>query len=285
MAAPSPAFLSTVDLHTHSTASDGSLAPAAVVQAAAEVGVQMLALTDHDTVRGLDEAAAAARRCGITLVPGVELSVRWKERSLHLVGLDIDPAAPALVAGLAELQRIREIRAAGIAQRLERIGVHDALARTQALAHGNQPTRTHFARLLVADGICRDLERAFSRYLGAGKPAYVGAAWPELDQAVDWIRRAGGQAVIAHPLRYRFGSQLRGRLYQAFREMGGAGIEVCCGTSDADDVRRSANEAAEQGLKGSVGSDFHGPEQPWVRLGRVAPLPATVDAVWASSSA
>ena len=280
MATVCPTPVSTVDLHTHSTASDGSLAPAAVVQAAAEAGVQMLALTDHDTVSGLDEAAAAARRCGITLLPGVELSVRWKERSLHLVGLGIDPSTPSLLAGLAELQRIREVRAAGIALRLERIGVRDALVRTQALAHGNQPTRTHFARLLVADGVCRDLERAFSRYLGAGKPAYVGAAWPELDQAVSWIRAAGGHAVIAHPLRYRFGSQLRGRLYQAFRDMGGAGIEVCCGTSDADDVRRSAAEAVEHGLQGSVGSDFHGPEQPWVRLGRVAPLPATVTAVW-----
>jgi predicted metal-dependent phosphoesterase TrpH len=274
-----PLPLSPVDLHCHSTASDGSLPPAELVAAAAEAGVQVLALTDHDTVDGLDEAYAAAQHHALRLVPGTELSVRWAERSLHLVGLDIDPRAPALRAGLDELRTIRAARAEGIAVKLEKLGVRDALARTQALAGDAQPTRTHFARLLVSDGLCRDIERAFNRYLGAGKAAYVGAAWPQLDTAVAWIRSAGGRAVIAHPMRYRFGSQLRGRLYDAFREMGGSAIEVCCGTSSPEDIRRSAAEAVEHGLRGSVGSDFHGGEQPWVRLGRIATLPAGVTPV------
>lgn len=278
MATPVP--VGTIDLHCHSTASDGSLSPPQLVETAMAAGVRTLALTDHDCTDGLDEADKAARTQGLRLIPGVELSVRWHDRNLHLVGLGIDPQAPALRAGLRELQAIRETRAEGIAQKLERIGVRDALARTRALANGGQPTRTHFARLLVADGFARDMERAFDRYLAAGKGAYVGADWPDLERGVQWINAAGGRAVIAHPLRYRFGTQLRERLYQAFRAMGGAAIEVCCGTSSAEDVRRSASEAVAHGLRGSVGSDFHGPEQPWVRLGRVPALPAMVTPVW-----
>lgn len=273
---------SAVDLHTHSTASDGSLAPAALVQAAAQAGVRLLALTDHDTVDGLDEARSAARQHGIDLLPGVELSVRWQDRSLHLVGLDIDPDASSLRGGLRVLHDIRATRAEGIARKLAYFGMHDALNRSYELAGGRPPTRTHFARLLVTDGLCKDMERAFTRYLGAGKAAYVGAPWPELAAAVRWLHEAGGIAVIAHPMRYRFGAQLRGRLYAAFRAMGGHAIEVCCGTSQAEDVRRSAAEAAEHGLRGSVGSDFHGPEQAWVRLGRVACLPAGVEPAWTS---
>ncbi|MEQ1438494.1 PHP domain-containing protein [Fontimonas sp. SYSU GA230001] len=264
---------STVDLHAHSTASDGELTPAALVARAAGAGVRMLALTDHDSVAGIEAAQQEARRHGLHLVPGVELSVTWERRTLHLVGLGIDPTARALHDGLALLQQRRAARARAVAAKIERLGVADALARAEALAAGGQITRSHFARLLIDAGICRDAKRAFRRYLANGKAAYVATQWAELDQALDWIKSAGGLAVLAHPRRYTLGTSARGRLLAQFRALGGDGIEVCCGNSAAAEIQSSAREAREHGLAGSVASDFHGCLQPWNRLGGVAALP------------
>lgn len=269
-----------VDLHCHSTASDGSLTPAEVVAMAAASGVRVLALTDHDTLDGVAPAQAAGRLLDVHVIPAIELSVRWGQRPLHLVGLDVDPQAPALLAGVATLQAQRLERAAAIAAKLQRLGLADALPRAVALAGGGQITRTHFARLLVADGLSRDLPRAFKHILAAGRPGYAAADWVPMDQAIDWIRQAGGQAVLAHPLQYRLGSTLRERLLEAFVAAGGNALEVCCGNSDAADVAKLAAAAKRHGLMGSIGSDFHSPQQRWLRLGGVAPLPHGVTAVW-----
>jgi len=269
-----------VDLHCHSTASDGSLAPAEVVRMAAAAGVRLLALTDHDTLDGVASAQAAGLPLGVRVVPAIELSVRWGQRPLHLVGLDVDPQAPALLAGIARLQAQRLERAAAIATKLQRLGLQEALPRATALAGGGQITRTHFARLLVADGLSRDLARAFKQLLAAGRPGYVAADWVPMEQAVNWIRQAGGQAVLAHPLQYRLGSTLRERLLEAFKAVGGNALEVCCGNSDAADIAALATAAQRHGLMGSIGSDFHSPQQRWLRLGGVAPLPRGVAPVW-----
>lgn len=274
--------LSLVDLHCHSTASDGRLTPTALVEAAAVAGVELLALTDHDTVAGIAEAQAAASRCGLRLLPGVELSSTWQKRTLHVVGLGVDPHSPALVVGLAVLQQLRAERAVAIAARIEKLGVKDVLQRASAMAGDGQITRTHFARLLIESGICKDMKKAFKRYLSSGKPQYVVVQWPGLDDIIGWIHAAGGRAVLAHPLRYDMSAAWRQRMLTAFRDAGGDAIEVCCGNSETADINTSAAEAVQHGLHGSIGSDFHDPEQRWARLGRIPPLPATVTPVWAN---
>lgn len=268
-----------VDLHCHSTASDGELAPEAVVAEAAAAGVKILALTDHDTVAGLDAAQRAARQHGVRLVPGIEISATLDRHTLHVLGLGIDPTAAPLQAGLADVQLRRAVRAKAIAAKLERLGVVDALQRAEAMAGSGQITRSHFARLLIEAGLAKDAQRAFKRYLGQGRQAYVASQWAPLQDAIQWIHAAGGIAVLAHPFKYPLTRTTRHRVLRTFKALGGDAMEVCCGSSNAAEIAESARDAIESGLHGSIGSDYHGPEQPWARLGRVAPLPAEVTPV------
>ncbi|MDP9142197.1 MAG: PHP domain-containing protein [Pseudomonadota bacterium] len=268
--------MSPIDLHSHSTASDGELAPGAVVAEAAAAGVKTLALTDHDTIFGLDAALQATRVHGMKLITGVEISVSLDRHTLHVLGLGIDPTAAALVDGLTELQRKRAVRASAIAAKLERLGVANALQRAEDMAAGGQITRSHFARLLIEAGIVKDTQRAFKRYLGQGRQAYVASQWAHLPDAIEWIHAAGGVAVLAHPFKYPLSRANRHRTLKTFRELGGDAMEVCCGTSSAEEISESARDALEFGLAGSIGSDYHGPKQPWAKLGRVAALPAAV---------
>ena len=269
-----------IDLHTHSTASDGRLPPAALVDAAADNGVELLALTDHDTLAGLDEASRQARRRGIRLVSGVEISVSWEKRTLHIVGLDVDPAQRDLAGGLAGLQALRARRADAMGEQLEARGLSDATARARELADGGQITRAHYARLLVDDGLCSKPQQAFKRFLKPGRPGYVGVVWAELQTAIDWIHAAGGQAVLAHPLAYGMSGAWRRRMLSAFTEAGGDAMEVCCGNHNPSDNHVCARDARHYGLKGSVGSDYHGPHQHWLALGRPLPLPDDIEPVW-----
>ncbi|HEX7381114.1 MAG TPA: PHP domain-containing protein [Nevskiaceae bacterium] len=275
-----PAASSDIDLHCHSLASDGTLAPGDVIAAAAAAGVRTLALTDHDTLAGLPSAAAAASRRGIRLISGVELSCRWEQRTVHVVGLGFDGGNEALQRGLAELQATRRARATRIAQKLEALGVADALERVQREATDGQITRQHFARLLIEDGLCRDTQRAFKRFLGRTGRAYVAAAWAPLPEVVAWIHGAGGCAALAHPFAYRLSASALGRLIGAFRDADGDALEVCCGTSRPANVAHAAELARRHGLLGSVGSDFHDPAQPWRQLGRLTPLPPSITPVW-----
>lgn len=193
-----------IDLHTHSTASDGQLSPSALVERAAARGVTRLALTDHDTVDGVAEARRAAANHGIELVAGAEISATWERRTLHIVGLGLDIEQPVLVAGLGRQQAERETRAADMGERLARIGLNDGLARARTAANGGQITRSHFADLLVADGLARNRQDAFKRYLRPGRPGYRRSIWAELADVVGWIHAAGGTAVLAHPFGYGF---------------------------------------------------------------------------------
>lgn len=268
------------DLHTHSTASDGTLAPRDLIARAARQGVEMLALTDHDTLAGLDEAAAAALEHGLRLVSGVEVSVTWGGRTVHIVGLDVDPACAALRSGLAGLQAYREQRAAEIAARLERAGWPDALEGARAQASGELVGRTHFARFLVQRGAAKDLRSVFKHFLVKGKPGHVAGDWTTLEAAVGWIHAAGGQAVIAHPARYGLTRSKMKRLLDDFRACGGRGIEVVSGSHSRDDYFTFARWAREQGLLASAGSDYHGPESPWLELGRLPALPEGCQPIW-----
>jgi len=267
------------DLHTHSTASDGSLSPEALVEAAAEAGVEQLALTDHDTLDGLDAArrTAAGR---LVLIPGVEISVTWKKHLLHVVGLDVDPGSVSLAAGLAGLREQRRTRAAEIGARLARHGIPGAEAGARQLAGGGLPGRTHFARWLVAEGKAKHFQAAFKRWLGQGRPGYVATQWAGLETACEWITGAGGVPVLAHPARYRLTRTRMASLLGEFGEAGGAGLEVVRAGADRAEISHLADLAVGFDLAGSVGSDFHEPGRAWQRLGRLAKLPSRVRPVW-----
>ena len=276
-----PRMPSTIDLHCHYTASDGTLAPAEVVARAKAQGVEVLALTDHDTVAGLAEAAAAAELHGIRLLPGLELSTVEQGRTLHVVGLGVNPAAPQLGELIRRLDQLRVARAEAIAARLERCGIAGAYAGALRLADGALPTRTHFARFLLEQGVARDMNEVFKRYLGQGKPGYVSAQWPTLEETVAVIRAAGGTAVLAHPHSYGWTGAWTRRIIEAFVAVGGRALEVVCGNSTRDNILTFSGYARRFDMLASVGSDFHEPANPWIELGRVQPLPDDLRPVWA----
>lgn len=268
------------DLHCHSAYSDGTLPPAEVVSQAVDRGVTLLALTDHDTLAGVSEAAASAEQHALTLINGVEISADWAGKTVHIVGLNIDPANAALQSGLELSQAMRIERMELIITALERQGhcVRDSV--NQQLLPGGIVTRTHIARALIDQAVVRDMNRAFKRYLGQGKPAYVNSDWPALATVVQWIKAAGGIAVLAHPMRYRLGTNRLVQLVEEFVAAGGAALEVVTATQDANQVRRCVQLVQQYGLLASTGSDFHSPDQPWARLGSCGPLPASVTPVW-----
>lgn len=268
------------DLHTHSTASDGGYPPAELVRQAAAAGIAHLALTDHDSTAGLAEAQATAQATGIRLIPGAEISTTWQGKTLHIVGLGIDPDAEPLRLGLARLQALRDERAVEIGRRLDRHGIPGVFEAVREQAGGGMVTRTHFAKHLARLGLAGSTRDAFERYLAHGKPGHVATRWAELEETIGWINSAGGVAVVAHPQRYKLtGSWLR-RLLGEFRELGGAGIEVVSGTAAPGEVQSSAEWARRFDLLGSVGSDFHSPENIWPKLGRLPPLPPDLAPVW-----
>lgn len=267
------------DLHTHSYYSDGMLAPAELVMRAAAAGVTVLALTDHDVTDGLNEAAGAAAEAGIELVPGVEVSVTWGAQTVHIVGLGVDPEHPALNQGLARLRVFRVWRAEEIGRRLAKAGIENAAAGAQALAQKGLVSRTHFAQFLVAAGHAPDIKTVFRKFLVRGKPGYVPGEWAALDEAVHWINAAGGQAVVAHPARYKITATRLRALLGEFRDAGGAALEVVSGSHTRDDMFRFAQWAQSYGLMASSGSDFHGPQY-HMGLGRLPPLPDGCRPVW-----
>jgi len=269
------------DLHSHSTASDGTLAPAELVRRAQAAGVRVLALTDHDTTAGIAEAQRAAHATGLSLVTGVEISVTWNAQTVHIVGLNVDIGNGALQRGLEGLREFREWRAREMGRRLGQAGIVDAYEGALAHCCGLLVSRTHFARMLVERGIAENERKVFKRFLVPGKPGHVPGAWASLEAAVGWIRGAGGQAVVAHPARYKMTRGKLRRLLGEFRELGGEAMEVVSGSHSRDDYHTMARHAAELGLLASAGSDFHAPENPWIALGRLPMLPAGCRPVWA----
>ncbi|MCB1724829.1 MAG: PHP domain-containing protein [Gammaproteobacteria bacterium] len=269
-----------IDLHAHSTASDGTLAPAALMRRAHAAGVDVMALTDHDTLSGLDEAALEARRLDMEFVPGVEVSVTWRAATIHVVGLNIDPRCELLIGGLARLQAFRDWRAEEIGRRLAAAGIDGAFEGARARSNGRLISRTHFARFLVDNGRAPDVRAVFRKFLVNGKPGFVAGQWAGLEDAVGWIRAAGGQAVIAHPARYAMTRTRLKQLLGEFVAVGGEGIEVVSGSHSRDDYLTMAHLARTSGLLASAGSDYHGPEHPWVELGRLPPLPDGCKPIW-----
>jgi hypothetical protein len=267
-----------IDLHTHSDCSDGRLSPASLVALAAQRQVELLALTDHDTVGGCAAASAACSGTTIRFVPGIELSCQWREREIHIIGLRIDVADAGLQTHCGAVLASRRERMSAMTQRLARAGLPGerlaALTQRAAL-----PTRTHLARALCQLGLADSMQQAFERWLKRGRPGYVSAQWPQLATAVHCILAAGGIAVLAHPHRYQVSHGVLRQLVAEFKAAGGEGIEVSLCGMGAGDAERAAALAREFDLAGSVGSDFHDPDLSWRPLGRFAKLPDLISPI------
>lgn len=269
------------DLHCHSTRSDGLLSPADLVRRAASRGVDVLALTDHDEVCGLAEARAACDEVAIRFIDGTELSVSWGDITVHVVALGIDPECATLLAGLARIREGRASRAKRIGVALASAGIENAYDGAMAYVTSERLiSRTHFARFLVEKGHARDTRDVFSRFLVRGKPGYVAQHWATLDEAVSWIHTAGGQAVLAHPARYKVDGPGMRELLGQFRDLGGDAIEVLSSSHTVEQFAEFARHARVFGLLASSGSDYHGPGESWVDLGDMPPMPAGVTPVW-----
>ena len=269
------------DLHSHTTASDGLLTPEALVLRAHERGVNILAITDHDTTEGIAPAKEAIARHGLplALISGVEISTRWQNHEIHIVCLGIDIDHPAICALLDSQRQKRQQRAQEIAERLEKAGIPGALEGARRLAGEGEITRGHFARFLVECNKADTIAKVFKSYLARGKTGYVPAQWCTIEQAIEAIQLSGGRAVVAHPGRYQLSTKWLKRLLQFFAEAGGDAMEVAQCQQPPNERQQLALYAQEYGLAASQGSDFHQPCA-WIELGRNLWLPAGVEALW-----
>ena len=267
------------DLHCHSLRSDGQLSPADLVDRAAEMGVGMLALTDHDTLSGLQEAKLQAQQHDIEIINGIEFSCVYNGMGIHVVGLGFDETHPGMLAAVALQEQRRQERAVTIAERLEKKGAHGVMEEAQRVANGAQLGRPHFAQALINMGKVNNMAQAFKKYLGAGKPGDVKALWPDITEVVSWIVEAGGVAVLAHPDSYKLTRTKLKLLLTAFTAAGGRAVEVVTSTMESSFTSRMSEMCEEFNLLASQGSDFHGPK-PWTELGRFPKMPNGLTPVW-----
>jgi len=269
------------DLHCHSVVSDGTLTPEQLAERAHENGVHLWALTDHDELGGQVRARIAASALGMDYLSGVEISVTWMGQTIHIVGLGIDASHAGILEGLRRTREGRGNRAKQMAEQLLKVGIPGAYEGALHFA-GNHDliSRTHFARFLVDQGVCRDTEQVFKNYLVEDKPGYVPHLWASLDDAVAWIKTAGGAAVIAHPGRYKLSTMQMDELYKHFKEIGGMAIEVITGSHSPSQYQTYGKIAEHYGFLASRGSDFHDPEESYIDLGTLPHLPDHLTPVW-----
>ena len=269
------------DLHCHSVVSDGTLTPEALAERAAANGVELWALTDHDEIGGQSRAAAAAKAVGMRYVTGVEISVTFLGKTVHIVGLGMDTDNADLCEGLERTRGGRRLRAQDMADGLAKVGIKGAFeGALQYVGNPDLISRTHFARHLVESGVCKDTNEVFRKYLTDGKPGFVEHRWATLKDAVGWITGAGGMAVVAHPARYKFTPNEEFALFTEFKGHGGRGVEVVTGSHSAAEYVTYAATAQEFGLAASRGSDFHSPLESHTELGALPYLPGGLTPVW-----
>ena len=260
--------------------SDGLLTPEELVAHAASKGVRVLALTDHDEVSGLARARAAAEQLGMSFVNGVEISVTWKKRTLHVVGLRVDPTHPDLLETFARVREGRNDRARQIAEGLAKAGIGGAYEGAREIAGNSVMTRSHFAQFMVKQGHAKNIKSVFKKYMVKGKPGYVNHEWMSLEDALTLIRNSGGVAVLAHPGRYDLGFVNMHLLLNEFRNLGGVAIEVVTGSHQPPQYDQFAKLAHRFDLKASQGSDYHGPGMSYMEMGRLPALPSGCVPVW-----
>lgn len=268
-----------IDLHCHSHFSDGALSPAELIQKALQQQLKCLSLTDHDTVAGYDELNKAAVNSGIKIINGIELSTRWKKYDIHILGYQITHDAE--LSNLIERQNNARIeRAMLISDALGSLGVTDAYAKACELAGHNRVGRPHFAQVLINEGKVKDMVAAFKQVLGRGKSAYIPTPWISIPEAVEGIVKSGGQAVIAHPLKYGLTRSKLHELIKEFIDAGGKGLEVVSGEINSSQIKEMAATCLRFNLLASSGSDFHSDAQSYIKLGRQQQLPVNCTPIW-----
>ena len=269
------------DLHCHSVVSDGTLTPEALAARAKANGVQLWALTDHDEIGGQERAIASAKALDMKYLTGVEISITFAGKTVHIVGLGFDHTNTDLVQGLRNTRGGRAERAKEMSEGLAKVGIHGAFEGALKYAGNHELiSRTHFARFLVESGVCKDTSEVFRKYLTENKPGFVPHRWASLENAVHWITGASGIAVIAHPARYGFTANEEYALFTEFKNHGGRGVEVITGSHSSADALQYADTALEFNLAASRGSDFHSPLESHTELGTLPYLPGGLTPVW-----
>ena len=269
------------DLHCHSVVSDGTLTPEQLAMRAKANGVELWALTDHDEVGGQDRALAAAQAAGMKYLTGVEISITFANKTVHIVGLGFDAHDKQLQKGLLQTRGGRGERAKEMSDGLAKVGIHGAYEGALKYAGNHELiSRTHFARFLVETGACQDTNEVFRRFLTEGNPGFVPHRWASLKDAVQWIVQAKGMAVIAHPARYGFTPNEEFALFTEFKNHGGQGVEVVTGSHTPAEYVTYADMAKEFDLFASRGSDFHSPKESRIDLGTLPWLPGQLTPVW-----
>lgn len=269
------------DFHCHSLASDGQLSPSALVELAASSGVEWLALTDHDTHAGLEEAFNTCKQHNIKLVAGAEWSLLHDRREYHVLGLGVDPVAQTIVELEQQQQSARRERAMLIGKRLDKAALMtDSYQKACELADSEAPGRPWFARVLIAEQRVRDMAHAFNRFLKKGQSAYVATPWVSFEQGIAIIKAAGGVAVLAHPHHYSLTRTKLFRLLKDFKQLGGEGMEVAVPNLTKQQTALLTDACLHFNLLASGGSDFHSLEQKWLTLGRLPSLPDKIKPLW-----
>lgn len=277
-----------IDLHSHTKCSDGELSPEELVLRASNKGVDVLAITDHDTVSALEPArdAIIKHKLPLKLVAGVEISTRWHGFEIHVVGLNIDDKQPELVALLTQQQNTRDKRAEKIAVKLARVlpesygfTAETIMQKVLEKAQGQSISRVHFAKTLLEAGIVDRMQQAFDKYLGRKGKAYAAPEWISVEQAIAAIKAAGGHAVLAHPTRYDLKNKWVRKLVDYFAEHQGDAIEVGLPRQNNNELIQLATYAQQAKLKSSQGSDFHRVSS-YTELGSLLPLPEFCEPIW-----
>ena len=259
-----------IDLHTHSTASDGTYSPAEAAELAKKAGLSAVALTDHDTIDGLKEFQEAGNALGIETIPGIEFAALWDHYhrpEIHIVGLGINPEDPVLLERMKDIQRIRDHRNHKMCEKLSSIGLHMTFEELSANAGGDIITRAHFANVLLEKGYIRKKEDAFSRYISPGLPGYVEREFLTPKLCIETIKQAGGAAVLAHPTLYGLNMEQLEELCEELVLYGLDGIECRYSTYSPAETKAITALAEKYHLLPSGGSDFHGKNKPNIHIG------------------
>lgn len=270
-----------VDLHSHTQCSDGHLTVQELIDRASTYQIEQLAITDHDTVAAIPIAKAhiAENNLPIRLINGIEISTSWQGFEIHIVGLNFDENHPAIIDIVQRQQDTREQRAIRIGEKLAKAGFEDAYDEAKELAGEGSITRAHFAKVLLNQGHVTGMQKAFDKYLGKGKRAYVKPGWVEIDEAVAAVRAAGGISVIAHPMKYDLSTKWLRRLIVDFKAADGQAMEVASPQMNLQQQQLLFAFCKEYDLLASVGSDFHYPSR-WSDLGRNLRVPEDTQVVW-----
>ncbi|ASP49083.1 RNase RNM [Cognaticolwellia beringensis] len=270
-----------VDLHSHTNCSDGALTPKELIERAVNFQIDVLAITDHDSVKGLDSAKQTIldQNIPLTLIDGIEISTQWQGFEIHIVGLNIQPEHPELQSLISAQQQRREDRALSMGDKLEKCGFNDVYSQAKEMAGEGSITRAHFAKVLLHRGIVSKMQAAFDKYIGKGKRAYVNPNWCSIEEAIATIHAAGGVAVMAHPIRYDLTAKWLRRLIVHFKSAQGDGLEVVLPQMNNEQRKIMLSYCSEYDLHASMGSDFHQPSR-WSDLGRNLVMPEQAKPIW-----